>query len=67
LARKYFIVAAKYNIISIPKMINYIIDLKSGSGATRPLPRNLGAEELHGDPIFRPRYKVWTRAQKWKK
>jgi len=32
----------------------------SNGGATRPLPRNGGVEELHGDPTFGPRPKVWT-------
>jgi len=36
-------------------------------GATRPLPRDGGVEELHGDPTVGPRPKVWTRGQKWKK
>jgi len=36
-------------------------------GATRPLPRDGGVEELHGDPTVRPLPKVWTRGQKWKK
>jgi len=38
-----------------------------GGGATRPLPRDRGVEELHGDPTFGPRPKFWTRCQKWKK
>jgi len=32
-------------------------------GATRPLPRDGGVEELHGDPTVGPRPKVWTRGQ----
>jgi len=38
-----------------------------GCGATRPLPRDEGAEEFPGDPTVEPRPKVWTRGQKWKK
>jgi len=38
-----------------------------GSGTTRPLPRDGGVEKLHRDPTVRPRPKVWTRGQKWKK
>jgi len=30
-------------------------------GATRPLQRNGGVEELHGDQTVGPRPKVWTR------
>jgi len=30
----------------------------SGGGATRPLPRDGGMEELHGDPTIRPCLKV---------
>jgi len=41
--------------------------LASGGGATRPLTRDGGVEELHGDPTVGPRPKVWTRGQKWKK
>jgi len=37
-----------------------------GGGATRPLPRDGGVEELYGDPAFGPRPKAWTRGQKWK-
>jgi len=29
-----------------------------GAGATRPLPRDEGVEELHGDPTVGPRFKV---------
>ena len=29
-------------------------------GTTRPLPRDGGAEELHGDPTVGPHPKVWT-------
>jgi len=36
-------------------------------GATRPIPRDGGIEELHGDPTVGPRPKVWTRGQKRKK
>jgi len=36
-------------------------------GATRPLPRDGGVEELYGDPTIGPRPKFWTRGQKWKK
>jgi len=36
-------------------------------GATRPLPTNVGTEELRGDPTVGPRPKVWTRDQRWKK
>jgi len=39
----------------------------SGSGATRPLQRDGGVEELYGDPTVGSRPKVWTRGQKWKK
>jgi len=38
-----------------------------GGGASRPLPRDGGVEELHGDSTVRPGPKVWTRGQKWKK
>jgi len=38
-----------------------------GGGAIRPLPRDGGVEELHGDPTVGPRPKVWTRGQKRKK
>jgi len=38
-----------------------------GSGATRPLLRDGGVEELHGDPTVGPLPKIWTRGQKWKK
>jgi len=38
----------------------------SGGGATRPLRRDGGVEELHGDPTVGPRPKVWTRGQKCK-
>jgi len=33
-------------------------------GVIRPLPRDEGAEELHGIPTVGPRPKVWTRGQK---
>jgi len=35
-----------------------------GVGATRPLPRDGGMEDLHGDPKVGPHPKVWTRGQK---
>jgi len=35
--------------------------------ATRPLLRDGGVEELHGDPTVGPRPKVRTRGHKWKK
>jgi len=34
-----------------------------GGGATRPLPRDGGVEELHGDPTVGPRLKAWTRGK----
>jgi len=34
-----------------------------GGGATRPLLRDRGVEELHGDPTIGPCSKVWTRIQ----
>jgi len=34
--------------------------LGDGDGATRPLPRNRGVEELHGDPTVGPRPKDWS-------
>jgi len=37
-----------------------------GGGATRPLPRDRGVEELHGDPTVGPRLKVWTLDQRSK-
>jgi len=37
-----------------------------GGGATQPLPRDGGVEELHGDPTVESRSKVWTRSKKWK-
>jgi len=37
-----------------------------GGGATQPLPRDGGMEELHRDPTVVPLPKVWTRCQKWK-
>jgi len=42
-------------------------DTYGGGGATRPLPRDGGVEELQGDPKVGPHPKVWTRGQKWKK
>jgi len=35
-------------------------------GATQPLPRDGGVEDLHGDPTAGPRPTVWARGQKWK-
>jgi len=32
-----------------------------GGGATQPLPRDGGMEELHGDPTIGSRCKVWSR------
>jgi len=43
------------------------LDSGNRGGATRPLPRDGGVEELHGDPTVGPRPKVCTRGQKWKK
>jgi len=40
----------------------YIV--QGGGGATRPLLRDGGVEELHGDRKVGPRPKVWTRGQK---
>jgi len=37
-----------------------------GGGATRPLLRDGGAKELHGDPTIGPRPNVWTRGQNGK-
>jgi len=37
-----------------------------GNGATRPLPRNGGAEEFLGNPTVRQCPKVWTRYQRLK-
>jgi len=34
-------------------------------GATRPLPRDGGADELRGDPTVEPHTKVWIRGKKW--
>jgi len=34
-----------------------------GGGATRPLPRDGGVEELHGDPTVGPCPKVWTEVR----
>jgi len=36
-----------------------------GGGAIRPLPRDGGVEELHGDPTVGPHSKVWARGQKY--
>jgi len=33
---------------------NVATTLGGGGGAAQPLPRDGGAEELHGDPIVRP-------------
>jgi len=38
-----------------------------GGSVTRPLPRDGGMEELHGDPTVESRPMVWIRGQKWKK
>jgi len=38
-----------------------------GGGSTRPLSRDEGVKELHGDPTVGPHLKVWARGQKWKK
>jgi len=40
---------------------------KHYGGATRPLPRDVGVKEFHEDQTVRPRPKVWTSGQKWKK
>jgi len=57
--------------ISIIKLCTYLnvnsSFLASGGGATRPLPRNGGVQELHGDPTAGPRTKSRTWCQKWKK
>jgi len=39
----------------------------NSGGATRPLMRDGGVEELHGDSTVGPCPKVWTKGQKWKK
>jgi len=39
----------------------------SGGSATRSLPRDGGAQELHGELTVGPRPKVWNRRQNWKK
>jgi len=49
------------------RIYNRFSALVRGGGATRPLPRDGGVEELHGDLTVRPRPKVWTRGKKWKK
>ena len=46
-------------------VVPYLVYLSSawsggGGGTTRPLPRNVGAEELGGDPTVGPHPKVWT-------
>jgi len=33
-----------------------------GATSTRPLPREWGAEELHGDPTVGPHPMVWLRS-----
>jgi len=38
-------------------------DQGGGGGATRPIPRDGGAEEILGDQTVRPRPKAWTRDQ----
>jgi len=48
-------------IMSSPAKIYCLPVVTGGGSATRPLPRNGGTEELHGDPIVGPRLKVWTR------
>ena len=40
--------------------IRTVVMFLRGDGTTRPLPRNGGAEELHGDPTVGPHPKVWT-------
>jgi len=37
---------------------------KGGGGATLPLSRDGGVEELHGYPKVGPRPKVWNRGRK---
>jgi len=39
---------------------NIIDNACGGGGDTRPLPRDGGVEELHGDPTVGPRPKVWN-------
>jgi len=36
---------------------------RGGGGATRPLPRDRGVEELYRDPTVGTRPKVWTRGK----
>jgi len=42
------------------------IVLQMGGSTTRPISRDGGAEQFHGDPRVWLRLKVWTRGQKWK-
>jgi len=42
---------------------HHLLTLSGGCGATRPLPRDGGVEELHRDPTVGPRPKIWTRGQ----
>jgi len=45
-------------VISVPNVTFVLAHLcvkLSGGGATRPLPRDRGVEELHGDPTVGPR------------
>jgi len=48
-------------------VVNLRLVNRGGGGATRPLPRDWGMKELHGDPTVGPRPKVWIEGQKWKK
>jgi len=53
----------------IPRRPNRLdqLRIRASGGATRPLPRHGGVEELHGDLTVGPRPEAWTRGQKWKK
>jgi len=42
------------------------ISRSDAGDATRPLPRDEGVEELHGDGTVGHALKVWSRGQKWK-
>jgi len=55
------------NILKFISAHEVSVAITLDGGATRPLPRDGGVEELHGDPTVGPRPKVWTRGQKWKK